>query len=220
MLPFDLMAKDLVSSHGMYRRYSDDMVFVCDPGQEDIILEEVTQLLDTMGLVQSNKKKQLFYFEPGKNGFMYCKSKIGEEKGFRTGRAFEYLGLQWDGNKILLKNGSVAKYFAKMFRSVSKGKFLTKYAKNDTRGEFFKAFRYKRFTFLGARRKMKYREKITPNGKQAVRINEFNWGNFLTYAFKANSIVGDKGIKKQMGRHFIILKNIMPKAKSIKNSDN
>ncbi len=210
MLPFDLMAKDLVSPHGMYRRYSDDMVFVCEQGQEDILLETVNQLLDEMGLMQSNKKKQLFYFEPAENGCMACKSKIGDEKSFRTGRAFEYLGLQWDGNKILIKNGSLAKYYAKMFKSVNKGKFLTKYAKNNTRGEFFKAFRYRRYTFLGARRKMKYQEKASRTGKRAVPTFEYDWGNFITYAFKANNVVGDNRIKQQIGRHFKILQRIMP----------
>lgn len=68
----------------------------------------------------------------------------------------------------------------------------------DTR--LFKSRLYKRFTHRGAKRKIIYRkDKNNPN--EYVKSKEYNWGNYLSYVYKADNVMlsinGDNLIKRQ-----------------------
>ena len=69
--------------------------------------------------------------------------------------------------------------------------------------EIFKRRLLKRHTFIGAKRTRKYiwNEK----DKKFEKSEYYNWGNFLSYAFKAADIMINNKIKQQIKGHWNLL---------------
>jgi Reverse transcriptase (RNA-dependent DNA polymerase) len=80
--------------------------------------------------------------------------------------------------------------------------------------ELFKSRLYKRFTYKGAQRKMIYRpSKANPKVYEPTKV--FDWGNYLSYVYKANAVMKSlntaepNAIKKQSGRAWRIFWKLM-----------
>jgi hypothetical protein len=225
MCDFDKAVNGYVAGiGGMYRRYSDDMVIVCDKDSIKDISEHFHSLIKDRLLRINDSKTQIFYFKYDSATSKY----ISFQKNLKTGKRqmntnFEYLGFQFDGQRSLLKNSSLSNYYRKMKRSVSRGKFFAKFNNTKSKGELFKSRLYKRFTHIGAERRRIY-ERDKNDKSKFVLSHKYEWGNYLSYANMASRIMDDRngkvgtseggikvttGIRKQIRRHWRIFHSLM-----------
>lgn len=95
MIPFDRQMKKLANEiNGYYRRYSDDILWICDPSYKGRILKEVDAGLQERGgqLFRKDDKTDISYFRLGQNGTLICD------------KPFQYLGFTYNGKKRLIRS--------------------------------------------------------------------------------------------------------------------
>ena len=98
MLPFDSHVKqEIVARGGFYRRYCDDILIVV----ADHLVNEVKEMVE----------KQLSLLKLTMQPTKTLECKFGPTT---TDKPLQYLGLIYDGNKILLRSSGVARYYKKM----------------------------------------------------------------------------------------------------------
>jgi hypothetical protein len=99
MIPFDQAMNKLANEvDGYYRRYSDDILWICDAKHKDIVLKEVDKNLQKRGdsLVRKDEKTDISIFSP------------------TSDKPFQYLGFTYDGKKRLLRSQTLARYWRRM----------------------------------------------------------------------------------------------------------
>lgn len=199
LLHFDNVIRKFVENcGGIYRRYSDDMVVVCPLNKKDDISELIYDEIKKYCLEIQKKKTQIFRFKK-QNDRLICGQEFLTEINWN--KNFVYLGFEFDGLNTTIKSGSIANYYRKMKRSIRRSKhFSTKDSKNQDL--IFKRRLYKRFTFKGIKRYKKYKWNETE--KKFIKSEDFNWGNFLSYADKASKTMVNNKIKSQMRNHWRI----------------
>lgn len=205
LLEFDeIIYKKVKSIGGIYRRYSDDMIIVCksEYGDEMISLMKKEIISEKNKLELQENKTQLLNFKK-EEGRFYCYQKC-EEK-LMVNKNFEYLGFEFDGKFTLLKSSSLSSFYRKMKRALKKAHFYARYTKSKkSNGEIFKSRLYKRFSYLGSKRRQKYvRDKN--DSKKWFKTTKYDWGNYLSYALMAARIIPDNKIRLQLRRHWNIL---------------
>lgn len=134
MLDFDREIYELCERHGIfYRRYCDDIIFIQPLDGELDILEEARRVLKSNGpnlLIHGDKTKRSVY--------------DGERV---SGAPIEYLGLTFDGEKVLIRNGSLAKFHRKLRVAVAYRKALAKRRNGRFAGQVFLRSLYRRYSW-------------------------------------------------------------------------
>ncbi len=192
MKDFDLGVNSFIQSlGGIYKRYSDDIIVVCP----------IANAKESRTFVMNEIKKVELEIEERKTNLFEIHLVFGkalcyhETKGLK--QPLEYLGFSFDGERILLKNASLSKYYFKMNIDKRRHKHWLMKINNNTNGKLFTNQIIRRFTFAGAKRHhIFYR---TSAGK-FLKQQEKTHGNYLTYALKAADIMGEQRIKHQL-RH-------------------
>ena len=209
---FDKLVNVIVSEFGgIYRRYSDDMVVVADEKYKDNIYQLLTDNIKRFDLEIQPNKTQIFYFK-NFNGKYGCKELNIYTEKLSDNTKFDYLGFSFDGEHVYLKSAGLSKYYRKMKRSVKRGGFYAKYGRNQV-PKLFKNRLYKRYTLLGAERKMIVK-KVPNLPNTFIKTGEYDWGNFLTYALLATRVFPQNKIRSQIRNHWNKFHKIM-KAKEI-----
>lgn len=205
LLHFDKKINDnIVNFGGIYRRYSDDMIVVCPLENKTGLLELVYSEIKKYKLEIQSAKTQIFQFEY-QNDKLVCGEEYQDGNLINWNKNFVYLGFEFDGKNVLLKSASLSSYYRKMKRGIRRAKYYSKKHKK----EIFKRRLLKRHSFIGAKRTRKYiwNEKE----KKFKKTEYYNWGNFLSYAFKAADIMINNKIKQQTRKHWSILNNELNK---------
>lgn len=209
MVEFDKVIHEWLSARGgVYRRYSDDMLFICRKEDEKSLLKKLKRELKNEELNFQDKKTQKVRFYRAQKG-LQCEVKSNESGKWNQNKNLTYLGFDFDGKRVLLKSQSLAKYYRKMKLNVRRGAY---YAIQSRKEEdyIYKRPLYKKFSVLGAGRKRIYvRDKKNP--KKWVKTERYDWGNYLSYVYLAAHILGEPAIKKQVRRHQRVLKNYIDK---------
>ena len=134
MLDFDREIYSLCKKHGIfYRRYCDDVIFIQPLSDELEILTEAKNTLLSSGpnlLIHEDKTKRYIY--------------DGEQV---SGAPIEYLGLTFDGKKVLIRSGSLAKFHRKLRVAVAYRKSLAKRRTGNFAGKVFLRSLYRRYTW-------------------------------------------------------------------------
>lgn len=105
MMEFDRACARFVESLGaFYKRYSDDIILVCRPGQQKLIVDFVTQEISKLGpsMKISAEKTEISEFKGAADGGLICD------------RPVTYLGLTFDGNHTRLRHRTVSRYYRRM----------------------------------------------------------------------------------------------------------
>ena len=206
LLEFDkLMIKLAKSYDGLYRRYSDDIVFVCDPKWVEKINETVKKYLTEVLLLNIQDKKTQRVDFKRKQIDLDWETTLNEEGYKYKGRPLTYLGFDFDGKKIRIKQKSISSYYRKTKRIIRRAAFFAKKTKE-----------------MEAKKKLKnkdpwiYRSKIyrlkTHLGAKKKSIdNKIFWGNYLSYVYNASKIMNEPGIKKQLKNHWRIVEKEIDK---------
>ncbi|MBB1137995.1 reverse transcriptase domain-containing protein [Myroides sp. WP-1] len=206
LLEFDKYISDYISDRGIYRRYSDDMIIVCPKSEKSDIEKLMYEKITEYKLEIQKTKTQIFHFKR-ENERLQC----GQEFNLSTNwnRNFIYLGFEFDGETVLIRSASLAGYYRKMKKSVIKAKKHSNRKFNKNKGEIFKRRLLMKFSYKGAQRKRKWILDKTTN--QFKKSEFFDWGNFLSYAYKASNTMINNKIKKQLKNHWKKLDELIKK---------
>lgn len=205
LLHFDTLINKYISNEGgIYRRYSDDMVVVCPLHLKDKISDLMYFEIEKYRLKIQSAKTQIFRFKR-ENGKLICGQEFDGKVNWN--KNFIYLGFEFDGQHVLLKSASLSGYYRKMKRSVRRARHFAKQIFNSNRGIVFKRRIFKKFSYKGAKRTRKHI--WDENKKKFIKSDSYNWGNFLSYAYKASRVMVNNKIKQQTKRHWNILNGLL-----------
>ena len=184
MMSFDKTINDLVTQvGGMYRRYSDDLAVVCKKSDYETLKRKVKEEIKKYELVINDDKTVTTYFLNDSNGGLKA---VGEKM---VEKKMQYLGFEFDGANSYVRSNSLAKYYRKM-KSVTRKAVSMAYGKKsktkDTGNKVFKKSLYKRYLFKGRR-------------------------SFISYALRADNILGGNTIKEQLKNRFRIMSEYLNK---------
>lgn len=189
MIDFDRELNSYVTIRGgLYRRYCDDIILVVpvtDDKKEicNNIYNFVMELRNRVPNLDINEEKTEQYII--KDGTIYLKdiSKKAE---------VSYLGFEFDGKQVRIRDKSVFKYYCRAYRKVDQ---INEYFDENKMLEYIagKKAIYNGYTHLFSKKRVKRKNAI--------------YGNFITYAYRADSIfsksdVLESRIKRQMRRHW------------------
>lgn len=192
MQDFDLEAMRLLSMvGGIYRRYSDDIIVVCPLCVGKYVRRRINEMIESVKLTIESNKTNYYTFTVVDGKVLCCHEKFGHSK------TLEYLGFSFDGNRILLKNSSVSKFYNKMHKSICRALYFSVHINNKTKGKLFEHKLIKHYTGAGSRTHRKY--KRVRCGK-FVLSTQRSYGNFLTYAYKSAKIMHSQFISHQVSR--------------------
>ncbi len=204
--------------NAFYRRYSDDIMVVCDKPDADFIVFLVRRFIRKYAGLDLAKNKTERFVCHEENGRLRVK-KIAAE-GERSKKYLTYLGFEFHGDKTLLRGSTLAGYHRKMRKAistiVSRSKVTAK--KNGTVPVVFYRRLYRHYTHFG-KRKRNYRVPAydwipSSDGNyypERYMRKKKHWGNLTTYAYDANEIFDGDAIKRQVRRHFTLFRKYMSK---------
>tara|TARA_R110002020_G_scaffold293535_5_gene509216 strand:- start:147470 stop:148984 length:1515 start_codon:yes stop_codon:yes gene_type:complete len=210
MLPFDesIIDKLVLGKNCFYRRYSDDLVVVCNSDYVDDVETIVNQEITKIKLTISKAKTEKFKFK-NINGTTSC-FKIKEDQ-LIPNAYLQYLGFDFYGYKTLIKSANVSRFYREMKESIRmKSKRVEavqkKYLTQDAL--IYKRKLYRLYSFKGIQsrdlpaNKVVYKQGKLVNKKFTRRYR----GNFIKYGYRASEIMEAPEIKRQLRRHMIVLK--------------
>lgn len=187
MLPFDKSMNEFCKNHGaVYRRYSDDILIICDKSSKEEIYQYIMKAINENGKhllihpITDNKRSKSKCYD-------FTSEKIIEDP-------LQYLGFTFDGNDIKVRGSSMAKYLRKSKRGIRSMRLATQ---NKIKQLVEKGYDPKKFKLTLYRRTLY--NNYTHLGKR----------NFWSYVNRAFSDMADITLKKQMRKHFERVKKII-----------
>ena len=205
LFEFDKKINDeVIRCNGIYRRYSDDIIMICSIEHAKNLKSLIENEIKKYKLEIQPSKTQEFHFK--RNSIHKCLYRT-DSGNLITKRRLQYLGFEFDGEHTYLKSSSLAKFYRLMKRSLYRHAYYAKYTKNQEHlGVLYKTQIYNKYSYIGSNRKRIYqREKHNPH--KWYRTQKFDWGNYITYAKLASTIMTKNKISGQIKRHWKILNN-------------
>lgn len=151
MIDFDIQIKNKIEKlNGYYRRYSDDLIILCPPGNSDEIKDYIIDSIKSISKLEINPDKT--------SGVIFTKNtenrlSASDENAKPT--SLQYLGFEFNGENLFIRSSSVSRYYRKMVRGVKKAKIQSKYSKSN-KSKVFKRKLYRLYSHLGKRNFISY----------------------------------------------------------------
>lgn len=170
MLDFDRqLSQFIVDRGGLYRRYCDDILCVVSESYAAETKVEVERLIKFVKLTIQPEKLDEVAFD--KDGI--------------ASKALQYLGLTFDGQRVLLRPSGIGRFYSRMRAGVrvaghARRKAAERQGIAKAKLPIRRAKLYRQYSYRGRR-------------------------NFLTYAMRAAKITDSKPIKSQVSRHWPVL---------------
>lgn len=184
MTEFDKKINDYITSkRGLYRRYCDDIIIVVPVSEERKQENGYKKIVDTIFQIKS-EIPNLTLNQDKTEQFYYSNQCI--EKICGDSNLINYLGFTFDGETVRLRDKSLFKFYCRAYKKVKR----VNEAPNEKAFNAGKKAIYKSYTHLGVKKHSK------------------EYGNFLTYAYKAHDIMNDNDylksdIRNQVKRHWV-----------------
>lgn len=195
MFDFDKKIKEeICKTGGIYRRYSDDIIIVCPINEGTKWKEYVCSEIKKLKLTIEPHKTNLFSFIPLHDKNVCSHEIVGEKK------KLEYLGFSFDGNRILLKDAGLGKYYMKFDLNLRRTFYKSTHTNNKYWGSVFENKLIKKFSYAGAKTHKKRIRSKTDKSKFDLSPNYRTHGNYLTYVRKASKIMDSPAIEWQLHR--------------------
>ncbi|MGX5854945.1 reverse transcriptase domain-containing protein [Dyadobacter jiangsuensis] len=208
---------------GLYRRYSDDILLICPTDQVENVIKTVKDIIERQLSLKIQDNKTIIASLTRSSPTDSWTINATNSKGQTVGQSVGYLGFEFDGNRIRIRNSSISKYYRGLKRAIRRRAFYAKVQleknklSNVKKDDWiFRAGIFRKKTHLGAKRK-----------KIDGRVF---WGNYISYVKNAGHVMGDthiKSINRQVRNHWKIVANEierhekrygLPKAPKSKNS--
>lgn len=166
------------SHNALYRRYSDDFILIIPvKAGNDMVNTYENKIINILKKYQSYGLK----VEQNKTEVRIFKNNRIYDSFWRES-TLDYLGLVMDGEEVQLREQSLFKYYSRAYRKAKSCKKIEK----KTGQKLGRRQLYKIYTHLG--------------------VNHKGYGNFISYAKKADAIMRDIGlsskINNQIKRHW------------------
>ncbi len=161
-----------------YRRYSDDILLVGSVDDVSRVQDALKQAVGALGLSINDEKTAWSDFSMGADGQL------------ETEHPLQYLGFTFDGQRVVVRPQTVAKFIQRMKRSVKSAQRAARAA--EARGESGRLHRqelYARYSHLGPTQQMRRRN---PNLRSS----------FYSYAARASDQLSRDEIKRQLRKHW------------------
>lgn len=206
MLDLDKKVIQFVSeSGGMYRRYSDDILLVVPKGFERTATDFVMESCKELKLIIQEEKTQEVHFH--RNSVQDSWQVFTIENSLRVeGRPLSYLGFEYDGRLVRLRQRGLSAYYRSLKRQIRRKAFYAKCAdiknKRSLKKQDSWIYRqqiYQSKSHLGASNK---RRKI--NGK-------VKWGNYISYVRNASKVMMQPSIARQIRNHWKVIESQIKK---------
>jgi RNA-directed DNA polymerase len=183
MLWFDRAVRSAVLAVGAsYRRYSDDILVICPPEHaaalEAAVEEAFAKHTKTLRL-NTDKREEARFALPGPSIVATPPKKVA--------KPLQYLGFIFDGRRILLRSGTLSRYYRRMANSVRAAKVKVWQIKRDN---------------LSGRNVVHKRDLLATHTH--LGTDNFVSGYMRTAAMTMGPL-GSKAIKRQLARHVAIL---------------
>lgn len=128
--------ESLVSNeNAYYRRYSDDIVVICDVDKISTTKEFVENLIKESKLEISTAKTETFIFESleynQRKEKRLTSIKVNFDGSYAIGAPLIYLGFEFRGYKVLIKSTNLAKYYRRLISVVKRRAKRAKKAVNN-----------------------------------------------------------------------------------------
>jgi hypothetical protein len=206
LLDFDRFILEQVENiGGLYKRYSDDILVVCPIEHAEVIKNSVYNYIkeDLKLIIQAEKTQEVVFRRDNvTKPWNYATTENGQPK--KT--PLSYLGFDFDGGKITVRQKSLALYYRNIKRLIrrkvnyakSAKKYIEKYPNRKKDDWIYRARIYKTKSHLGAKRK---------------RLNnKVFWGNYISYIKTASKIMNEPALNKQVKNHWRIIERLINKA--------
>lgn len=193
MIDFDeVIYNEVTSKNAYYQRYSDDLIIVCNQEDETYFYELIRKCIsDLVNLEIQPKKTKIYRYNKEDENFVG--GIVDIDNNISTNRHLEYLGFEYDGNKVRVKTVGFSKFYRSMKRAIRRGVHFASKPENKSQ-ELFEERLFKRFTYKGASRRMIWKKDLSsPTGYSLSK--EQYWGNYISYLDKANRVM--KSINKE-----------------------
>ncbi|SDE88705.1 Reverse transcriptase (RNA-dependent DNA polymerase) [Mucilaginibacter pineti] len=191
LLQFDMHMHNFCNNMNcIYRRYCDDILIVCKTKDKAYLHNRLCQQIDFHGLTIQNKKTEIIDFRFIDNKLIAFDGNPKAISGRR--KKLQYLGFEFDGQRVYLRPGSLSTYFRKMKAGI-RNTLIKAYGKKSQEPKLLTKDLFESYSHTGR-------------------------NNFVAYAYRAASINYGKGrrikqgfdspqIRNQLSRHFQILLN-------------
>ena len=215
MLPFDeeIINKLVKKENVFYRRYSDDIIAICNKDQIDKVNDFIINEIKKIELIISEEKTEKTLFKIDNNQLQSFEI---NENSLIKNKPLNYLGFEFYGYQTLLKSKNLASFYRDMKDTIRrkhnrvekiKEKFLVDEA------PIFKTKIYRLYSFKGEKKRLLPAKKVKYiDGTQHIEYyNRKYRGNYIKYAYKAAEEMNAPEIKRQLRNHWKILQNTLNK---------
>lgn len=224
LLNFDkiMLAEVVEKRKGFYRRYSDDIIIVCDDVDKIEINALVYEaLLKSELRVSPGKNEEYYYANKEFKGRNILSSSLWQNGKFHPNRPLTYLGFEYYGDRTLIKSANLSKFYRRMIvavKSRTKRAFSAAYSGQNTNTALFNRRLYRLYTDIDLDKKTVRRnfKKLVPNqyGEFIYSVtrkdDEFR-SNYFKYGERASEIMGTDTVVRQTRRHRTIFKKAVKK---------
>ncbi|BAY10862.1 antiviral reverse transcriptase Drt2 [Calothrix sp. NIES-2098] len=174
LIEFDrVMSEYALEIDGVYRRYCDDILWICPPEKAKTIEELVHQEINRCGeaLSPNSDKTERFLFQDTTEGLIVFRE---TNEGLIKGSPLQYLGFTFDGQQRFLRSQTVSRYYRRMKGAVRKAGHAACQAKDS---KIHRKDIYEKYTHLGQH-------------------------SFFSYAARSSEIMDCKKIHQQVSNHW------------------
>ncbi len=163
MLPFDARLRDFVARCGGFvQRYCDDILVVVPVEEQAAAIEAVTDAVRERRLAVQDDKTDIVTFP-------------AVEANLRIGKPVQYLGLTFDGDRVLVRSQTLSRYHRRLREYLRLAG--NRAAVNPARPAIYRRTLHRRFSHRGRR-------------------------NFIAYGRRCAEITGSDGPRRQIGKHW------------------
>lgn len=227
MYEFDKLAlEELIQKRNIfYRRYSDDIVVVCQEEEKEYVLNFLKSTLqgDAFKLGMAKEKTEIAIFKEevvGKNRRQQVYRETPDGK-LKFNLPFVYLGFEFYGYQCLIKSSNVAKFYRNMKQVVRrKSKRADRQIESlaEDNKILYKTSVYRQFTHKGKtpreleRKRTEFTQDEFDQWQHTTEVQKRKYrGNIFRYIHKAADILNAPEIHKQYRNHWKILRSTMKK---------
>jgi len=219
LFDFDLtILQNIVEARGgFYRRYSDDIMIICESDQADEVEKFVLEEIKKSNVEISEEKTEKFLFKTVEVSpkINRISSHLIRDGRMTIGKPLTYLGFEFYGYQTLIKSANLSKYYRRMVGSVkrkvkrscpSAGKVLFPRQLK----KIYEQVNLEKERVIKKRRRL---EK-NANGYYSFVFSEKeieSRGSYLSYARRASKTMNEPRILRQVRKNKIIFRKAMAK---------
>lgn len=215
LLDFDkkIVNEIVLKEGGFYRRYSDDIVIICNPNLADEIQDKVIAFIKESNVLISKEKTEKFFFKR-----VYSQTNQSTISSFKaSGQSlinrypFTYLGFEFNGEQILIKSSNLAKFYRRMITSVKRKAQRAVILSKKTPGKSIVVYRNQLIRLYSNisldrikvidRRKTLVKTKYGYSIYQSNPITKKFKSNYFSYVRRSSIIMKQPCIENQLLKH-------------------